>query len=345
LFLESIFFMEATSELGLAQICYQAMAVWVWLWQDLVQPAGQAAPETQDPLNLLERFWFYLNTKFTVGNLSVSITTFATGLAVVVLSIFASRMLRGFFERRIASRTHIEPGLQYTLLRLIHYVIVAVGALIGLRLAFALDLTSLAVVFTALSVGIGFGLQYIAGDIASGFILLFERPVRVGDFISFGQDKSETQGKVTAIKLRTTLAQTNDGITVIVPNSKLVTNMMINWTYGNRRARISVPVGVAYDSDVDLVTEQLMRAAKDVKEVLTEPAPTVQFLGFGDSALDFRLLVWTARPRLHPRIKSEINYRIFRLFREAGIEIPFPQHELRWRGGEAKDEGGRMKDE
>ncbi|MCP9493944.1 MAG: mechanosensitive ion channel [Pyrinomonadaceae bacterium MAG19_C2-C3] len=324
--------MEVISEVGLAQICYQAMTAAVWLWQDAAQSTGQGAPEVQETLNLLEQFWFYLNTKFTVGNLSVSITTFATGLAVLVLSIFVSRTLRGFFERRIAARTHIEPGLQYTLLRLIHYIIVAIGALIGLRLAFALDLTSLAVVFTALSVGIGFGLQYIAGDIASGFILLFERPVRVGDFISVGQDKSETQGKVTAIKLRTTTVQTNDGITVIVPNSKLVTNMMINWTYGNRRARISVPVGVAYDSDVDLVTAQLMRAAQDVKEVLTEPAPTVQFLGFGDSALDFRLLVWTSRPRLHPRIKSEINYRIFRLFREANIEIPFPQREHRWRG-------------
>ncbi len=327
----------------LTQMIYHTMLTVVWLWQD--SQAG--IPEMQETMNILERLWFYVNTKFTIGNLSVSVTTFATGLAVFLLAIFLSRTLRGFFERRIAGRTHIEPGLQYTLLRLIHYVIVAIGALIGLRIAFALALTSLAIVFTALSVGIGFGLQYIAGDIASGFILLFERPVRVGDFISVGQDKNETQGKVTAIKLRTTLVHTNDGITVIVPNSKLVTNMMINWTYGNRRARISVLVGVAYDSDVDVVTEQLMRAAQDVKDVLTEPAPTVQFLGFGDSALDFRLLIWTARPRLHPRIKSEINYRIFRFFREAGIEIPYPQHELRWRGQAlpVQNDDGEMEDE
>ncbi len=297
----------------------------------------------QGEANVFERFWAYINREYAIGNFNVSVTTLATGVAVFLIALFISRTLRSFLERRIVSRSHIDPGLQYTLLRLTHYVIVGIGTLVALRLAFALDLTSLAVVFTALSVGIGFGLQYIAGDIASGFILLFERPVRVGDFITVGQEKNETQGKVVSINLRTTMVKTNDGIMMIVPNSKLVTNTMINWSYGERRARISIPVGVAYDSDVDLVTEQLLRAAEDVKDVMTEPKPTVQFLGFGDSALDFRLLVWTSRPRLHPRIKSEINYRINRFFREAAIEIPFPQQVVRLqRASETMDEDDEL---
>ncbi len=287
----------------------------------------------QDWAGIFERIWYYIDRPLTVGNFSVSIATFVTGIAVLCIALVISRWVQSFLEKRIAARTHIDPGLQYTLLRLIHYVIIAVGVLYALRVALNADLTTLAVVFTALSVGIGFGLQYIAGDIASGFILLFERPVRVGDFVTIGDTKNETQGKVMSINLRSTVVRTNDGIAVIVPNSKLVTQTMINWSYNERRARISIPVGVSYDADVESVTSQLLRAAEGVKDVLESPAPTVQFLGFGDFALDFRLLVWTARPRLHPRIKSDINYRIFSLFREAGIEIPYPQHDLRWREG------------
>jgi small-conductance mechanosensitive channel len=136
---------------------------------------------------------------------------------------------------------------------------------------------------------------------------------------------------VQSINLRTTSVLTNDRITVIVPNSKLVNDNLVNWSYADRRARISVPVGVSYNSDVDLVTHTLLRAAEGVNHVLPEPKPSVQFLGFGESSLDFRLLVWTDRPRRHPQIKSEANYHIWRLFKEAGIEIPFPQRDLNLR--------------
>ncbi len=201
--------------------------------------------------------------------------------------------------------------------------------LLALKAAFSLDLTSIAVLFTALSVGIGFGLQYIAADIASGFILLFERPVRVGDRVTIGTD----EGDVQSINLRTTVVATNDRISIIVPNSKLISQRLINWSYGDPRARIAIPVGVAYTSDIDLVTRTLIKATEDVDNVLRDPAPKVQFLKFGDWSLDFRLLVWTNRPRIHTQIRSDINYRIEKLFREAKIEIPFPQTEFRLRGG------------
>ena len=205
--------------------------------------------------------------------------------------------------------------------------------IIALKQAFNLDLTSIAVVFTALSVGIGFGLQYIAADIASGFILLFERPIRIGDRITIGDD----EGDVQSINLRTTIVSTNDRISIIVPNSRLVSQRVINWSYGDPRARISIPVGVAYNADVELVTETLVLAAEGVENVLTNPPPKVQFLKFGDYSLDFRLMVWTRQPRRHPQIRSDINYRIERLFRERGIQIPYPVQDLRVSGLPIRD--------
>ncbi|MFN2454695.1 MAG: mechanosensitive ion channel family protein [Pyrinomonadaceae bacterium] len=268
-----------------------------------------------------------------VGGVSISIFTLALGLLILFAAWLVSKWLRLFLQKRLEKRTHIDPGIQYTLLRLTHYFIITVGVLSAFTVAFQTDLTKLTVVLGALSLGIGFGLQYIAGDIASGFILLFERPVRVGDFITVNDVKTETQGKVQSINLRTTTVLTNDRIAVIVPNSKLVNQTLVNWSYGDRRARIPVPIGVSYDSDVDVVTQTLLRAAEGITNVLQDPKPSVQFLSFGDWSLNFRLLVWTDKPRLHPQIKSLINYRISKLFREAGIEIPFPQSEFRLRGG------------
>lgn len=295
----------------------------------------------QDGQNLLERILSFINRRFTIGNITVSLTSLAIGAGIFLLALLVSRSLQSFLQRRMERRGYIDPGIRYTIFRLAHYLILSIGIIFALKNAFGLDLTSLAVVFTALSVGIGFGLQFIAGDLASGFILLFERPVRIGDFITIaGPDSKLTEGRVQSINLRTTVVVTNDHITAIVPNSKLVNQELINWSYGGKRSRLSIPVGVSYDSDVEAVTETLLNAAEGVNHVLAEPKPSVQFLGFGESSLDFRLLVWTERPRRHPQIKSDINYRIERLFRERQIEIPFPQRELRVRGGALQIERG-----
>ncbi len=285
------------------------------------------------------RIWHYLDDPYHIGSVDVSITRLIEGILIFALAILASRTLSALLQRRIAKRAYLDPGLRYTMGRLTQYLIVTIGLLLSLKAAFSLDLTSIAVLFTALSVGIGFGLQYIAADIASGFILLFERPVRVGDRITIGED----EGDVQSINLRTTVVATNDRISIIVPNSKLVSQRLINWSYGDPRARISIPVSVAYGSDIELVTKTLLAAAEEVDNVLRDPAPKVQFLKFGDWSLDFRLLVWTNRPRLHMQIRSDINYRIEKLFRHAGIEIPFPQTELRLRGGALHlDSGDRL---
>jgi potassium efflux system protein len=279
---------------------------------------------------VFEKIWYYLNYQFKFGNFEVSLTSIVQGIVVLFVATFVSRTLQNFLERRFERYSNIDLGLRFTLMRLTHYVILAIGLLFAFRLAFNADFTTLAVLFTALSVGIGFGLQFIAGDLAAGFILLFERPVRVGDFVRVGESEGKpVEGVVKSINLRTTIVLTNDGIAAIVPNSKLTNQNLINWTYNNRRARISIPIGVASDSDPQLVTDTLLEAAKGVQHVLTEPAPQVQFMNFGSYTLDFRLLVWTDRPRRHWQIKSAINYNINELFKRAKIEIPSPQQDIR----------------
>jgi len=306
------------------------------LIQSVIAPAVIFFESWRD---LAGRIWHYLNDKYYIGNIPFKITAIVEGALIFAVALLVSRTLSALLQRRIAKRAYLDPGLRYTMGRLTQYLIIAIGALLSMKVAFELDLTSIAVLFTALSVGIGFGLQYIAADIASGFILLFERPVRVGDRITIGED----EGDVQSINLRTTVVATNDRISIIVPNSKLVSQRLINWSYGDPRARISIPVSVAYSSDIDLVTRTLLEAAEAVDNVLQDPSPKVQFLKFGDWSLDFRLLVWTNRPRLHTQIRSDINYRIERLFRHAGIEIPFPQTELRLRAGALHlDSGDRL---
>jgi len=282
----------------------------------------------EDGWALVTRIWFYLIHKFTFGQITVSVSSLVIGTVVLVLAIGLSRTASRFIERRIENRRHIDPGLRYTIARLTRYAVLTLGILLALKQAFAIDLTSIAVIFTALSVGIGFGLQYLAADIASGFILLFERPIRVGDRVTIGDD----EGDVQSINLRTTVVTTNDRIAIIVPNSKLVAQRVVNWSYGDPRARIPIPIGVADDSDIELVTNTLLDAAKEVDNVLTDPAPQVQFLKFGDYSLDFRLLVWTNQPRRNVQIRSDINYRIARLFRERGIKIPYPTQEFLLKG-------------
>ncbi|MGI8835137.1 MAG: mechanosensitive ion channel family protein [Pyrinomonadaceae bacterium] len=289
----------------------------------IITTSLQPALFLQDGGAVLRRIWYYISYPLPFFNDRVSVGRVIVGIAVIFLTLFLAGRFTSLLDRRLAKRRHIDPGLRYTIARLVRYLFVMAGFLVALK-QFSIDLTSIAVLFTALSVGIGFGLQYIAADIVSGFILLFERPVRVGDRITIGED----EGDVESINLRTTLVMTNDRVAIIVPNSRLVSQRVINWSYGDSRARISIPIGVAVNSDVNLVTETLLLAAKDVDLVLTDPPPKVQFLKFGEYSLDFRLLVWTRHPSRHPQIKSDINYRIERLFRERHIEISIPTHEF-----------------
>ena len=281
----------------------------------------------QDGSNVLGRVWSYIERPFTFGKITVSLAALAQGVVLLIIAVTLSRWVGSILERRMVKRAYIDPALGYTIGRLVKYLLVTIGVLLFLNIAFSINLTSIAVVFTALSVGIGFGLQYIAADIASGFILLFERPIRVGDRITIDDD----EGDVQSINLRTTIVTTNNRVSIIIPNSRLVSQRVINWSYGDPRARVAIPVGVSYKSDIELVTNTLLEAAEGVRNVLDEPPPKVQFLEFGAYSLDFRLLIWTSQPSRHPQIKSDLNYRIAQLFRERNIDIPYPIQELRVR--------------
>ena len=279
---------------------------------------------------LFERIIRYLNFPLIQqeGAFKLSIISLVLLVLVIFIAALVSRYTRRFMQKRILPRFHIEAGLQYTLLRLVHYVIISLGVLYAMKIGFSIDLTSVAVIVGFLSVGIGFGLQYAASDIASGFILLFERPVRIGDWVAL---EGGVEGRVEKISLRSTVIITNENMAVMMPNSKLVQNRFVNYSYGNQLVRLNISVGVAYESDLDKVSEALLEAARSVKEVLSEPAPAVHFAEFGDSSLNLQIRVWINEPRDHGTIRSKVNFAIERSFRKHNIEIPFPQRDVRLR--------------
>jgi small-conductance mechanosensitive channel len=192
------------------------------------------------------------------------------------------------------------------------------------------DLSGLTVVAGLLSVGIGFGLQNTASNFISGLILLFERPIKVGDWITVG----EVSGDVREINLRSTTVITPDNISIIVPNSEFVSGRVVNWSHGERKIRVHIPVGVAYGSDVELVTRVLLEEAERHSGVMRTPAPKVWFTGFGDSSLNFELLAWIPEPTARPQVISDLNYAIDSAFRRNNVEIPFPQRDVHVRSGE-----------
>lgn len=292
----------------------------------------QDEPQSSSFSAIIEKILHVLNTPFINpqgGQFSVSAMSLVLLVLIIFLATRFSLYVRRFLENRVLPRFHhIDAGLRYTLLRILHYVIMILAILWAVKLGFSVDLTGVAVILGFLSVGIGFGLQYIASDLASGFILLFERPLRVGDRLRLG----DIEGRVDSIRLRSTTLTTNDDVTVIVPNSELVRSKVVNWSYCNR-VRIRLPASAAYGSDVRKVTSALISAGNAVDHVLKDPPPKVYLKGFGESAIDFELLAWIDRPHDHQQIRSDINYEIERLFREQEIEIPFPQRDLRLRSG------------
>jgi small-conductance mechanosensitive channel len=244
---------------------------------------------------------------------------------VLVISVFAiiSRIVRKIVRSQIFPRVAIEEGTQYTLLRVTHYLVIIVGAVVAFQFI-GIDLTGLAVIFGLLSVGIGFGLQNVTSNFVAGLILLFERPIKVGDRITVGN----TEGDVAEINIRSTTIRSLNNIAIIVPNSEFVSSTVINWTYGDQRVRLEIDVGVSYHSDLEKVFRCLREVAEEHGEVLRDPKPEVLHTGFGDSSWNMRLRAWISNPKTHPQVRSALNCAIVRKFRENGIEIPFPQRDL-----------------
>ena len=235
-------------------------------------------------------------------------------------------MVQAFVDSQIMTPQKMERGIKESLKRLIHYGLFTIGFFIAVSTT-GLDLQKFTILAGALGVGIGFGLQNIVNNFVSGLILLFERPVKVGDIISIGED----WGTITRIGLRSTVFETFDRSEIIVPNGDLIAQKVTNWTFSSKIVRVSLPVGVAYGSPLEKVLEILNEAAAEHSEVLTYPKPDPVFEGFGTSSIDFKLRFWVHSIDQRLRIRTEVAVIIDRLFREADIVIAFPQQDLHLR--------------
>ena len=263
---------------------------------------------------------------FEINRTPVTLSSLFMFVVVVLIFYGVSRFLQRVLKKNLLPFLHIDPSVQYTLSRISHYLIMIIGSIFGFQFI-GVNLSGLAVIAGFLSVGIGFGLQNITSNFIAGIILLFERPIKIGDRVTVEQ----TEGFVTGINMRATTILSLNNISIIVPNSKFIASEVINWSYGDPRVRLVVEVGVSYQSDLDLVLQSLAEVAEENPRVLKTPAADVLFSGFGDSAWNMKLRVWLPDPNHYYPILSELNCAIVRKFRLKGIEIPFPQRDLHLR--------------
>lgn len=265
-----------------------------------------------------------------IGKAEISIVKIATIILSVAVIISLAKFLKRLLVGKLLVSSVHDQGTRSALGTIVQYLIVFFGFLIVLQSA-GIDLSTLTVLSGTIGLGIGFGLQNIADNFFSGLIILLERPVKVGDRIQVG----DINGDVVRIAIRSTTVLTNDNINIIIPNSEFVSKQVINWSHNDRNLRVSVPVGVSYSSNPEQVKSVLLGVADNHPDILATPAPAVLFSGFGDSSLDFVLLVWTQTRIQAPRfLQSELNYRIFDAFSKSGIEIPFPQNDLHIRSSD-----------
>jgi small-conductance mechanosensitive channel len=261
-----------------------------------------------------------------IGDITISVGAVIGAILLFVVALVLTRVVQRWLEREVLPHTAIEPSLRISIATIFGYA----GFIVAIVLALAelgIDLQKVALVAGALSVGIGFGLQAVVSNFVSGLILLAERPIRVGDQIAVKGD----EGFVRRISVRSTEIETFDRASVIIPNSDLITGVVKNWTHANTLGRILIKVGVGYDSDPEQVRGILSECAAGHPQVLTVPAPAVLLAEFGDSALQFEVYCIVSDLANRGAIKSDIQFAILKAFRAAGIEIPYPQHDVRIR--------------
>jgi small-conductance mechanosensitive channel len=259
------------------------------------------------------------------------LTVFAVLLAVGVVtgaSVLA-RLVHALVGHALLPRLGVEVPVAEAIATVARYALIVLGALWALEIL-GFDLTTLKIAFGALGIGIGFGLQNIVNNFTSGLILLFERSVKRGDVLTV----DGTDGRVQRIGLRSSVIRTRGGDDLIVPNSILVENKVTNYNYGDELKRVDIDVGVSYASDPQTVRELLLEVGRRSARALEDPPPSVLFLAFGESSLDFQLRVWIADAWKHPVVRSELHFDVWYALKEAGIEIPFPQRDLHVRSGE-----------
>lgn len=275
---------------------------------------------------------------FELGKTGVTLWILLKAVLILVTFVFFSRISQAYLDHRVYPAVGIEPGLGYALNTFLKYLLLAVGFLVSLNVL-GLDLRFLLVFAGAVGIGIGMGLQSMAANIISGFTLIFGGKLRKGDWI----EVSGTMGVVTDIFLRATKVRTRDEIEYLIPNSEFINGTLVNFSLGSPLVRIAVPVGVSYSADPRKVEQILLAAAESEPSVSNEKPPVVRFVEFGDSSLNFQLLVWI-NVRTTPRrlVRSALYFTIFEELAKAGIEIPFPQRDIHIRSTVGKKPTGDL---
>lgn len=257
----------------------------------------------------------------TIGGVTISFSDLLVALVIFAAILLLTRLCQRVLRSQVLPQTGFDSGVQNSLSAGFGYIGVILAMVFGIS-ALGVDLSNIALIAGALSVGIGFGLQTVVSNFVSGIILLIERPIKVGDWVMVGGN----EGTVKQITVRSTELQTFQRASVIIPNSDFISTSVTNWTHKDHYGRIEVAVGVAYGSDVEKVRQVLLDCAEKHERVLTSPEPQVLFLNFGASSLDFELRCFTSEVSYRLSISSDLRFAIDKAFREAGIEIPFPQH-------------------
>jgi len=265
------------------------------------------------------------STLFTLGE-KTPITL--EGIFYFLISILLLLYLTDKFQKKVVNKilvkSKIDIGVSESIGTIFRYIVITIGLFVIVQTA-GIDLSALGFIAGALGVGIGFGLQGITNNFISGLIILFERPVKVGDRIDVGN----ISGDVVNIAARATTVVTNDNISIIIPNSEFINSRVINWSYNDRRIRFNYTVGVSYDESPRIIRKLLLEVAKENNAVLKHPPPDVLFQDFADSALIFNLRVWTYEYTDRPNVlKSQLYYAIFKKFHDNNIKIPYPQRDL-----------------
>ena len=267
------------------------------------------------------------------GDKKLTLARLFYGFVIVFGMYILSKYVQWVLRRQVLQAFQIARHTQFILLRFLHFTLIIIGVLISLS-TIGVSFTSLAIIFGGLSIGIGFGLQNIASNVISGFILIFERPIKIGDLVEITD--VNIFGRISSINLRSTVILSLDEKEIIVPNSQLITEAVHNLTHDNNLFRLRVAVGVSYSSDVQLVKKVLIEAAHEHPQVIKEPgatmenvtSPFVRFVSFGESSLDFELLAWIPNSFQRFDVASDLHFMIWEKFKAYAIDIPFPQRDV-----------------
>ncbi len=282
-------------------------------------------------------FSWFQHELFTLGNTSITSGSVLRVLAIVIATYIISRVVQNAFRRFANYRKSMAKSSVYALTRITHYVIMLVGVLIAIA-SVGIDLTKFAIFASAVGIGVGFGLQNLISNFTAGIMLLFEKTLKVGDFVEL---ESGVTGEVKEINIRSTIITTNDNIDIIVPNSEFISRMVTNWTMRDTYRRMKINFGVAYGTDKELVKKAVLEAADRVPHTLKDTShrpPQVWLTELGESSLNFSLVVWlTPEAVNHPGgVKAAFLWEIHTSLEEYNIEIPFPQRDINIRSWDAE---------